>query len=63
MNNEILEDGDVVYYVVKVNGNEVSPRYSSPMLAEAQIEHLSEAHRAVAEVVPITASGDQLLLG
>ena len=63
MNNEIIENGDVIYYVVKVNGNEVSPRYASALLAEAQIEKLSQAHRAVAEVVTVTAEGKDLLLG
>ena len=63
MQNEIIENGDVVYYAVKVNGTIVSPRYATPSLAEAQIEHLAEPHRLIAEVVRITADGKEILFG
>lgn len=62
--SDMLTDSDnQIMYVVKVNGQEVSPRYTSPQSAEAMIQHLSEAHRAIAEVVPVTVDGNQLLLG
>ncbi len=63
MNNEILENGDVVYYAVMVNGKPVGPKHTSPALAEAAIAQLDEAHQLIAEVVPVTADGNQLLLG
>ena len=63
MNNEIIENGDVVYYAVRVNGTIVGPKHSSPLLAEAAITHLNEEQQSVAEVVPVTADGKELLLG
>ena len=63
MNNLIDNEGNTVYYVVKVNGAAVSPRFSSHQLAEMQITHLEEAHQLIAEVVPVTADGKDLLLG
>lgn len=63
MNNPIDEEGNVTYYAVKVNGQIVSPKYSTPQQAEAMFEHLNEEHRAIAEVVPVTADGKQILFG
>jgi len=63
MNNIITDDMDVVYYVVKVNGNIVSPRYSEMLPAQMAIQQLSEAHQSIAEVVPVTVDGKQVLLG
>lgn len=56
-------DENQLRYVVMVSGQEVSPRYSTPHAAEAMIQHLSEAHQSIAEVVPVTDTGNQLLLG
>ena len=61
--NQMLHEVDEVKYVVKVNGKEVSPRYTTPQAADTALQMLSEEHRAIAEVVPVTDSGNQLLLG
>lgn len=50
-------------YVVMVNGQEVSARYSTKIAAEGTIEHLSPELQALAEVVTVTTDGNQLLLG
>lgn len=63
MDNMITDSNETLYYVVLVHGQEVSPRYNSPMLAEQQIQHLSPEHQSIAEVVPVTEDGRQLLLG
>lgn len=63
MNNAILTDGEVVRYVVRVNGQERSERFDNAMLAEMAKHNLSPEERAVAEVVPVTADGKQVLLG
>ncbi len=63
MNNIITDDMDVVYYVVKVNGVIVSPRYSEKLMAEMTIQNLTEAQKMIAEVVSVTTDGKQVLLG
>lgn len=63
MNNLVLNGGDVVYYVVCVNGQEMSQRVESKMLAEMEKQKLDESLRSIAEVVPVTADGKQILLG
>ena len=63
MNNLITDGGDVVYYVVRVNGKDMSVRFESAMLAEAEKNRLAPELRDLAEVVPVTADGKQLLLG
>jgi len=57
------ENNTELKYVVLVNGVEVSARYTTPQAAEATLEHLSEAHRSIAEIVSVTDDGNQLLLG
>lgn len=63
MNNEVLTDGTVVYYVVRVNGQDMSMKCESQMLAEMEKSKLDPELQKLAEVVPITADGNQLLLG
>jgi hypothetical protein len=63
MNNQILNDQTVVYYVVRLNGEIVSQRYQNSVLAEMEKSKLPPEQQALAEVVPITADGNQLLLG
>lgn len=62
MNNQILTDETVVYYVVRANGQDISQRYENPMLAEMEKAKLVPELKAVAEVVPVTADGKQMLL-
>lgn len=63
MENILTDDENSLRYVVKVNGVEVSPHFQTPQLAEMQMMQLNEDQRAIAEVVPVTTSGDTLLLG
>ena len=63
MNNQILTDGTSVYYVVRVNGKEVTQKVATQLLAEMEKQKLSPEMQAIAEVVPVTASGADLLLG
>lgn len=63
MNNMITDSGDVVYYVVRVNGVEVSKRFNARMMAEMAMHDLPAEQNVSAEVVPITTNGDELLLG
>lgn len=50
-------------YVVKVNGAIVSPMYATPHLAEDAVKMLKEEHQAIAEIVPVTANGQEVLFG
>lgn len=64
MNNTILKnDGSVVYYVVRVNGQIVSPRFESKVLAEAEKSKLEPEQQNIAEVITVTSDGNQVLLG
>lgn len=63
MNNMITDDLDVVYYVVKVNGTAVSTPFNERMMADMAKNDLPEEQKMIAEVVPVTADGKQLLLG
>ena len=62
MNQQISEVTNEVKYVVKVNGAEVSPRYTTPQAADNALQMLSEEHQAIAEIVPVTSNGQQMLL-
>lgn len=59
----ITDNTTQTFYAVMVNGAIVSPRYATPALAEDMIKLLSEAHQSIAEVVPVTSNGQQILLG
>lgn len=63
MNHDILTDGTVVYYVVRVNGKNVSHQFENKMLAEMEKQKLPPETQQIAEVVPVTPDGNQLLLG
>lgn len=63
MNNQILNDQTVVYFVVRVNGQDMSQRFENAMLAEMEKQKLDPELRKLAEVVPVTADGAQMLLG
>jgi len=63
MDNMITDDMDVVYYVVKVNGVAVSTRFTERMMAEMAKNNLPEEQKMLAEVVPVTTDGKQVLLG
>jgi len=63
VNNIITDDMNVVHYVVKVNGVEVSTRFGERMMAEMAKSNLPEEQKMIAEVVPVTTDGKQVLLG
>jgi len=63
MNNIITDDMDVVYYVIKVNGVAVSTTFAEKLVAEMAKNNLPEEQRLLAEVVPVTSDGKQVLLG
>ena len=63
MQNQILTDETVVYYVVRVNGQNMSMPVATQMLAEMEKQKLSPELQVLAEVVLVTADGKQLLLG
>lgn len=63
MNNMVTDSGDVVYYVVRVNGQNVTQPVSSQQLAEMERMRLEPDQQALAEVVPVTAEGQQVLFG
>ena len=59
----MIKETEQLKYVIKVNGEVVSIPYATAHLAEAAIAQLSEAHQSIAEVVPVTANGQEVLLG
>jgi len=62
-NENMIENTEQVYYAVSVNGNICSPKYTTQSGAESQISLLSESDQTIAEVVPVTYDGKQLLFG
>lgn len=63
MNNEILNDNTVIYYVVRVNGQNMSIPSTSKSIAEMEKMKLAPELQMMAEIVSVTADGKQLLLG
>lgn len=63
MNHQLLTDNTVIYYVVRVQGRDITSKVESRAIAEAELSRLPAETRALAEVVPVTADGNQLLLG
>ena len=63
MENILTDNEETVMYVVMVEGREVTTRFTTPQMAEMQIQNLSEDMKTKAAVVPVTESGAQLLLG
>ncbi len=63
MNNQVLMDNTVVYYVIMVEGRVVSQRFDSKMVAEMEKQKLPSTTQAAATVEAVDASGRQLLLG
>lgn len=61
--SQMLHEVDEVKYVVKVNGVTVSVPFTSRMIAEQHIANLPADQQPIAEVVPVTENGQQVLLG
>ena len=53
MNNQILADQTVVWYVVRANGRDISAKFETQLLAEMEKQKLSPELKAIAEVIPI----------
>lgn len=63
MNNQVLQDGTVVYYAIAINGRVVSQPFSDRGVAEMERQKLPHNKQILAEVVPVTSAGQQILLG
>ncbi len=61
--NQMLHEVDEVKYVVRVKGTIVSIQFASQMVAEQHIANLPLDQQMIAEVVPVTGTGQELLLG
>jgi len=49
-------------YIIKVNGNQVSQPLTK-ILAEEQMKHLHPNQQKLAELVPVTDGGKEMLFG
>lgn len=63
MTNTLLNDGTVMYYVLKVNGKTVSPPVADRYALEQYRVALPADQQVLAEVVTVTQQGQELLLG
>lgn len=50
-----------IYYVVQVNGRAVTSPVASQHLAESKLIQLDPEQQQIAEIVPVTADGRQIL--
>ena len=63
MEDMLMNDANTIQYIIKINGVPVSAPFGDKMLAEQAKNNLPEEQRILAEVVPITNDGKQVLLG
>ncbi len=65
MKKQVLNDAEVVYYAVSVNGRIVSSKYTDRFAAEQAKQSLALPAEQIklAEVVVVDSSSRQLLLG
>lgn len=63
MNHNMIEETLPMRYVVKVKGKEVSVPFLNEALAAQYVQSLPRDQQLVAEIVPVTTDGKQLLLG
>ena len=61
--NKLINEQEQVRYVIKVNGVTVSVPFATKPLAEAHIGNLPPEQQVIAEIVPMTESGKQILFG
>ena len=59
----MIDEETKVYYVVAVNGVQVSQMFEEKMLAEMEKRKLSPEKQELAEIIVVTKQGQQLLLG
>jgi hypothetical protein len=63
MNNQILNDGTVLYYALKVDGRIVTPPMLERFMLEDYKKNLPSDQQGLAEVVMVTPDGKEMLLG
>jgi hypothetical protein len=63
MDQLLNDEVNTVEYVLKINGVEVSGKFADKMACEMAKINLPEEQRMLAEVVPVTADGKQVLFG
>lgn len=63
MSQLLTDDQQKIFYVLRVNGQDISQKYENQMLAEVEKRKLPPETQPLAEVVPVTANGQQLLFG
>ena len=61
--NQILTDNQQIYYVVRVNGANITAPVTSKQVAESTLNTLPPETQALAEVVSVTSDGKELLFG
>lgn len=61
--SQMLHEVEEAKYVIKANGVIVSIPFNSKILAEQHIENLPQDLRSIAEVVPVTPDGKEILFG
>lgn len=61
--DNMIKETEQIKYVIKVNGQVVSIQFASAFVAEQAVGQLAPEQQAIAEVVPVTASGKEVLLG
>ena len=63
MDQLLNDEVNTVEYVLKVNGVAVSGTFTDKMACEMAKLNLPEEQRMLAEVVPVTSDGKQVLFG
>ncbi len=62
-NATLTNSDNQTYYILKVQGQPVSAKFTTPQAADMQRVNLSEAHQAIAEVVAVDENGQEILFG
>lgn len=63
MNDLLMGENEQPKYVIKINGRIVSVPFPSKALAEQHLGNLPKDQQIIAEVVPVTKSGQEMLFG
>lgn len=59
--NKLINEQEQLKYAIKINGKVVSILFTSKMLAEQHLNNLPQEQQMIAEVVPVTKDGRQIL--
>jgi len=60
---QILNDNQQIYYVVRVNGSNITTPVTSRHVAETTLNSLPPETQALAEIVSVTTDGKEFLFG